>query len=246
MKSLFYIVLCCIAFFYSCRNNTEGKKGTIDTIPVLDIEYTYENADQADTSFLWNNIIKNEQFIPLETTEECLIGGGPWNVTSIKDNFLVFKDLGTKESIYLFDSSGNFIKTIARNGKGPGELFSILINVIPFQNDQYILLGAMFQNIIKDQNGNLIRDLKSEQIRFLYPHNSGFVHINQYDRFPNDSTLLCFTDSLGNIIKELKEPPLEARINPNLLDSPFNPLNKIDDRKLFFYRKQSMDNEKLQ
>ena len=223
------IFLTCILVLYSCRNNQKKVVVNTDTIPVLDIEYAYDHINQADTSFLWNDIIENVRFIPLETKEECLVGTNS-HASLIGNDILIYYLFNNKTPVFLFDSTGRFIKPIALHGKGPGEINGLLLKVIPFPNNQYILFSTGYQNIIKDRNGNWIRDLKTEQSRHSYPYDSGFVYINQYDRFPNDSTFLCFTDSLGNIIKELKEPPLEERINPNLLDTPFN---GTDRRELF-------------
>ena len=235
MKNIIYLIS--MLLLYSCGNNaqtktetqTETEPETTDILPVLDIEYAYEHGDQVNPSFLWNDLIENVRFIPLETKKECLIGGGSSAILAKNDSLIIVMTLGQKPT-FLFDSTGRFIKTIALPGKGPGEIFGILLEVYPFTNHPYLMFNAMYQNVIKDLNGNLIREFKGVH-RLLYPHGSGFVHINQYDRFPNDSTFLCFTDSSGNIIKELKEPPKEKRINPNLLDTPFN---GTDYRYLFF------------
>ena len=193
------------------------------------MEYVYEHIDKADTSFLWNDIIANERFIPLETTEKCLIGGGSWSAVPFGNDFLVYAPMGISVPVFQFDSCGRFIRRIARYGKGPGEMIGLLWNVIPFHNDRYVMIGNSYKTIVKDSAGNRIRDLIDTQLLLRYPYDSGFVYVNQYQRFPNDSTFLCFTDSLGNIVKELKEPS-EERISPN--ESGI--IDGLDVRKVFF------------
>ncbi len=232
MKNAGYIVF--VLFLFSCGsggNSGQGKESGISALPVLDMEYAYEHVDEADTSFVWNDLIENERFIPLETKEECLIGAGAWTATLIGKDCLVSKIWGNREAVFLFDSCGRFVKQIVRRGRGPGEITGVLMNVIPFQNDRYVMFGTDYKTVITDRNGNGARDLNSDgQYRIMYPHDSGFVYVNQYQRFPNDSTFLCFTDSLGNVVKELKEPGEERVIS----EQPGTPLTGLDLRNIHF------------
>ena len=206
-------------FLFSCGNGGNRENHTeksvhqagLAALPVLDMEYAYEHVDEADTSFVWNDIIDNVRFIPLETKEECLVKGG--NIVLLGNDFVVTRFPGQEDS-FLFDSSGRFVRRIARMGRGPGEIQTVLMNAMTYRNDRYILFDTGYHTVIKDREGHWIRTLFNGQYRHLYPHDSGFVYVNQYQRFPNDSTFLCFTDSLGNVVKELKEPS-EERINPN-------------------------------
>ena len=222
-------------FLFSCGNGGNRENHTeksvhqagLAALPVLDMEYAYEHVDEADSSFVWNDIIDNVRFIPLETKEECLVSRGISPVL-LGNDFVVARFPGLEDS-FLFDSSGHFVRRIARMGRGPGEIQSVLMNVMPYQNDRYILFDAAgYQTVIKDREGRWIRTLFNGQYRCLYPHDSGFVYVNQYQRFPNDSTFLCFTDSLGNVVKELKEPG-EERLNPD--ESGI--IGGLDHRKIF-------------
>ena len=230
MKVVFYIIL--YFFFFSCgnsgRDRTEGEGE--NALPVLDLEYVYDHPESVDTTFLWNDIITNERFVPLETTEDCLIGGTPWDVTRVADHFLLYQIWADKAPSFLFDSLGRYIKRFSQFGKGPGEMISTLHHVIPFREDSCVMLDCGYRTIVKDRNGMQIRDLTSPAFRSLYPHDSGFVYVNQYQRFAGDSVFLCFADSLGTVVRELKEPG-EKRINPDWLDTPFSGL---DFRKIFF------------
>ena len=224
------IILVILLFLFSCDHAAKKNNQTENVLPVLDMEYVYEHIDKADTSFLWNDIIANERFIPLETTEECLIGRGSWSAVSFGNDFLVYAPVGLPAPVFQFDSCGRFIRRIAQYGKGPGEMTGFLWNVIPFHNDRYVMIGNSYKTIVKDSDGNLIRDLIDTQFLLRYPYDSGFVYVNQYQRFPNDSTFLCFTDSLGNVVKELKEPGEERVIS----EQPGTPLTGLDLRNIHF------------
>ena len=233
MKAAFYIVF--LFSLFSCgnsgrdvRDGAEEEGGT--ALPVLDLEYVYDHPESVDTTFLWNDIITNERFVPLETTEDCLIGGTPWDVTRIGDHFLLYQIWAGKAPLLQFDSLGRYIKRFARFGKGPGEMISTLHHVIPFREDSCVMLDCGYKTIVKNRNGMQVRDLTSPAFRSLYPHDSGFVYVNQYQRFADDSVFLCFADSLGTTVRELKAPG-EKRINPDLSDTPFSGL---DFRKIFF------------
>ncbi len=231
MKHLFYIIL--VFSLFSCGESAQKKENALAALPVLDLEAAFDNIDEADTSFLWNDIITNERFIPLETTDDCLIGQGIWTALLTGNHFLIYRIWGNKESVFLFDSCGHFIKPIAWQGKGPGELTGTLNHVIPFQNNQRIMINADYKMVIKNQNGDWIRDFKNNRLLYvgnMYPHDSGFVFVNQYERFPGDSTFLGFTDSLGNIVRELKEAG-EKRPNP---DENRQIMVKLNLRRIFF------------
>ena len=231
-KHLFYIIF--VFLLFSCGESAQKKENVLAALPVLDLEAAFDNIDEADTSFLWNDIITNERFIPLETTDECLIGNGIlYSAIPLGNHYLVFNKITQKEPVLLFDSSGHFIKRFIWPGKGPGELSSIVHHVVPFKNDQHVMFVTDYEAIIKDKNGTLIHHFRSDSLRplmYLYPHDSGFVFVNQYERFPGDSTFLGFTDSLVQIVKELKEAG-EKRPDP---DENRQIMLGLDSRDIFF------------
>ena len=209
MRSFVSIVF--LLFLFSCghsgRDSGRGEAEGGTALPVLDLKYVYDHPESVDTTFLWNDIITNERFVPLETTETCLIGSGHWTATSVGDNFLVSQIWG-RSPAYLFDSSGRFVRRMIWQGKGPGEIVTPLMHVVPFQNDRYVLFSTDYKAVIKDRDGRWVRDFRNDsllRVMYMYPHDSGFVFVNQYQRFPKDSAFLCFTDSSGRVVRELKE-----------------------------------------
>ncbi|MDR2382748.1 MAG: 6-bladed beta-propeller [Prevotellaceae bacterium] len=70
------------------------------------------------TKMLLSEIVEDIVFIPLETTEKCLIG----RIRSIhcSNDYIIIIDADPNQ-ILLFDKAGKFIRTIGSKGQGPGE-----------------------------------------------------------------------------------------------------------------------------
>ena len=64
------------------------------------------------------------RYIPLETTDSCLIGSIDKLLQTEAGCFIVV-DKEIAVSIYVFDSDGHFLNRIGRHGQGPGEYISI-------------------------------------------------------------------------------------------------------------------------
>ena len=233
-----FFILCLFSCGNSGRDSSRGEAEAAsgNVLPVLDLEYVYDHPESVDTTFLWNDIITNERFVPLETTEDCLIGGWHWRATSVGDNFLVSPIVG-RSPAYLFDSTGRFVKRMIWPGKGPGEIVNPLMHVVPFQNDRYVLFCTDYQAVVKDRDGRWVRDFRNDsllRVMYMYPHDSGFVFVNQYQRFPNDSTFMGFADSSGRVVRELKEAG-EERPDP---DENRQVMLGLDFRRMFFTGKK--------
>ncbi len=69
---------------------------------------------------------------------------------------------GKHKRIFKFSKDGEFIKTIGRNGQGPGEFMDEFME-ISFGNDKkiYIVDNVRLKIIVYDKNGKLIKELKS-------------------------------------------------------------------------------------
>lgn len=69
-----------------------------------------------------SNLITSIEYIPLETTDECLIGNiGSYDIS--EKYILVYCRQG--KTLALFDRKGKFLRTISRHGQGPEEFISI-------------------------------------------------------------------------------------------------------------------------
>jgi hypothetical protein len=104
-------ILICIFLICGCEQKPQ-MSGEVD---VIDISASIDNEGM---TMLLSEIADDITFIPLETTDECLIG----RIRSIclSDNYLVIIDADPNQ-ILLFDTTGKFVRTIGSKGQGPGE-----------------------------------------------------------------------------------------------------------------------------
>ncbi|MGL5561077.1 MAG: 6-bladed beta-propeller, partial [Tannerellaceae bacterium] len=101
-----------------------------------------------------SNLITSIEYIPLETTDECLIG----NYISIYDlsdkHIVVF--CPQAKSVYLFDRKGKFLRTISRHGQGPEEFITVKKLTLDEQANQVLLIDLEGVKIF-DLNGKYQR-----------------------------------------------------------------------------------------
>lgn len=88
----------------------------VASIPLL-------NLGQSDDTDFLEKEVANLRAIPLETTDDCLIG----QITNlfIVGDTLVVVDGDKSKQIFLFDTTGKFLSKISHFGEGPGEYGSI-------------------------------------------------------------------------------------------------------------------------
>ena len=111
MKTFIFPIVC-LLFFVSCKNQ---EKNIIHS-GIIDIEQGLQNLVQLKTSDFGNTI----RYIPLETTDDGLIGRNP--VVKVLKNYIVVE---FQEKCLLFDKrDGSFIAEIGRIGQGPEEYTS--------------------------------------------------------------------------------------------------------------------------
>ena len=96
-------LLLSILIFCSCSRNEQNTN--IETL-------FFDENNKLDI----NDII-SYKFIPLETSDDCLINGTKQIV--IEDNYIYVNSGGDK--LLVFDISGKFITQIGNKGNGPGE-----------------------------------------------------------------------------------------------------------------------------
>ena len=71
-----------------------------------------------ETTFPMKEIVSGVEYIPLETTDSCLVS----NVTDlIMDNDFIFLQNGRTQQIFQFTRQGKFLREVGSVGEGPGE-----------------------------------------------------------------------------------------------------------------------------
>jgi hypothetical protein len=144
-----YAILILIAFSISCSNQRREYTFTEEQIASLHLDSTTilqvknESAIKIDlNSFLekdkhfdFGSLIKEINLIPLETTDESLIGHIMKIV--VTDSNIYIMDSLKGGGLVIFDREGKFIKRIS-NGSGPGELIRLFDIAYDFENNELI------------------------------------------------------------------------------------------------------------
>lgn len=143
MKIFFYLLL--IITSLSCT-----QKETSNDAKILKIDWGNVN-----NAFDYSPMVEDSVImIPLETTEECLIG----EVTKLifQDNLFYIAD-NISKSIFVFDMSGKLKTKVHSVGNGPGEYTNISYFTV-HGTDMIIFDHFMGKFLFYDAVGNFIRD----------------------------------------------------------------------------------------
>ena len=101
-------------------------------------------------------------FLPLETTEECLIGR-IGEIIELDDYYLIgsmeLNEIFYYNHVYLFDKKGNFVREIGRQGKGEGEFFYLSCVGYNSYTNQILLMDINGVQCF-DLEGNLVNRLR--------------------------------------------------------------------------------------
>jgi len=151
------IYLSCLGIIFSCTE----KNINLKNIDVKKNAYT-----QSNLSFVADTVL----MIPLETTDNCLLG----NIFSMqRDDSLIFVEYDG--IIYLFDIDGKFHKQLTFKGNGPGET-SVLGYTLDKNNKELIVIGRGEKLIFYKYDGTLVSEKKLDQFSFHY--RKFFLHDN--------------------------------------------------------------------
>ena len=156
-----------LLFLFAIMLSCNSKYSDTDFKPeVIEIDIDDKNRAQL--------IVSEVDVIPLETSENCLIGFFGEAKYFNDQIYVLNNNRFIQPTLFVFDDRGNFIrKTII--GKGPGEViepFAFAIN----KEDSTIILHDQAQNptFVFDLDLNFIRKIKHD-----YIFNSNFTHIRR-------------------------------------------------------------------
>ena len=129
-------------------------------LPVLDIASAISrNVPDAIT---WNDLAEQVTLIPIETSDEILIGGNV-RVLHVGDDSYWIACSQTRSFTHV-DKSGKVITKFSRFGRGPGEYSSFTLGLLYFNRARGTILashhaGSESKFIEYDQTGRFIRDI---------------------------------------------------------------------------------------
>jgi hypothetical protein len=153
-----------------CGTNPDSDMG-------LEVINIVEGIKSSGSRIFLSEVAKDIDFIPLETTNECLIGKSRM---FFSDKYIVVADW-QQDMIFLFDRNGKFIRKIGSKGQGPGEYIDPAMFVL--SGDKLFLWDSKMSM--------LCYDLKT----------GGCLHEKYYNSeyetgYFNPATIGCLNDSL--------------------------------------------------
>lgn len=174
---------------------------SLNTPPyIIDLGNNLNNEDNIPIS----NIGKGLEYIPLETTNKCLLKG--IQKIELSDAFIFVSDFN---KLVQFDRKGNFIRQIGSKGKGPGEYIYVSDFCIDRIKDKIYIIAWGTKTVLEfDFNGRFIRSFKynfpSQQ--FLVWDTCDFVfYLPNIITKNNSDSSLNITDNKGIPFRSYKK-----------------------------------------
>ena len=144
---------------FSCKKLQENNEIVIES-KILNtdtvIDFTFKKNKLGN---FYDSIINKIDFIPLETTNESLIG----HISKIimMDSLILISDNYKTNQLLLFDNQGQFIRKISNRGRGGEEYLDLAdIAVDKLNKIIYILDGDQGKLLLFNYNGLYIRSIK--------------------------------------------------------------------------------------
>lgn len=213
--SKLYSALVFLFLLVSCKDHEIQKPGITRTL-----EY---NKDFYDYSGDYSKVVRHVDLIPLGTNANCLIG----QITQIieRNGFYYIFDRDISQTLFIFDSVGNFINKIHEKGKGPRETISPMFMAMDEYTNELVLCSSVPPKILIY---NALGVFKRE-ILVSRP-------LNAIEVFDNDSYVvrnngqenqICIIDKQGNSIKNIHS------YNPALNSITFKDFTRFGDKVLY-------------
>lgn len=213
MKRLNYLFVC---FALVCMVACQSQKSEIGDGTV---QIHWDNVSPGDFK------IENVEYIPLETTDNSLLGSVN-KVLFRNDHFYVLDK--RSGGVYVFDRKGNFLSSIVKPGEGPEEYIELMDMDVDKEGNVYIADNARM--VVK---------------KYRFPE---FTHVETFDIGMHywefsylDESCFILKDVFGKEGMEMKLAYFDGKnhkVTP-LLEKAFSSVNEIDVMKCSkfnFYR----------
>ena len=136
MRKIIYIYLIPYLLLLSCQNTTYQEQ-----VQCID----YDNLSNGDF------IIKEIEYVPLETTDQSLLGS--IKKVLFKNNKFYILDTSENNGVYIFDRKGRFLSAINKQGEAPDEYIELMDMDVDNEGNVYIADNARM-NLLKYNPSN--------------------------------------------------------------------------------------------
>ena len=231
LKKTIFLLL--VLAFVSCKRQEDyGIKPVIEGKPVAKIKLYNNEDDYRMEKIGLSEFVDSVKFVKLETSPECWIDMIT-KILFVDDRMIVIDGFGRK--IFLFDSSGSFIRTIANRGRGPGEYLNI--TSCNYDNARQILSvydGTSMKLLLYNLNGDLIQETpiitsNGAPIRQIInlPNGNYLCYSEMLSEKVGDYSGLWEMGSQGNFIRNLFRYDIEA--TPVFFSPQYSSLQHLSD-----------------
>ena len=216
-----YSAFVLLLLLISCKNHEIQKQEKYRTI-----EY---NKDFFDYSRDYSKVVKHLDLIPLETNANCLIG----EITQIieKNGLYYIFDRHMSQTLFIFDSVGNFVIKIHEKGKGPRETIRPMFMAMDdYKNELVLCSDAPPKILVYDARGIFKREIPVPwPITAIEVLDSGSYVV----RNNGQENQICIIDKQGNSIKHIHS------YNPLINSITYKDFTRFGDKVL--YHKDNVD-----
>lgn len=192
MKSkIIFILLDLLLFGCNSKNPQQGK---LSDIPKEDSFYTVNVPDiwKVKREAFLSEIAESIEYIPLETTDESLVGN-VLDVQLTEDYIFISQRIRDKRPLLQFDRSGNFIRQIGKIGRGPEEYVAMRGFSIDKDRKRIYVLASYNGTVhTYSFDGDYIKSFK-------FPQSYGSIV------WSKDSSFICYHESLTGTEKNIFE-----------------------------------------
>lgn len=142
VKNIFLNILFCGCLFTACSGGSSNASSSNMSYSEDGVTVIPMNAQPGDVLNL-SDFAESIELIPLETTDDCLIGWIP-EIIATKNHYVLISGIGPTDfqHLYVYDKKGKFIRQISSRGQG-GEEF-LEVRDIDVVGDSIIKMGDVY------------------------------------------------------------------------------------------------------
>ena len=129
----------------------QPKSSSLSECPIVNVR----SALQEETPISMKEDVVSIQYIPLETTDSCLISN-LLNLQVTTDYMFMYN--GKTEEVLQFDRKGKFIRRVGRQGNGPGEYSMISELAVDDSNKELSIFQYGGDALVYSYDGSFLRN----------------------------------------------------------------------------------------
>lgn len=169
-----------------------------------------------------SEIAKDVRYIPLETSEECLLSD---ELQLYYSSEYIFVGDQKIQKFYRFDKDGKFLNAIGKKGEGPEEYPMALFFYVDEKEKNVYLTSSQTQSLYRyDYSGTYKGEIKLSETPWMIEKLDGnfLVYNNGFNRIKRDAVkeLLLFNPK-GEVVKSLPSTIKDEKLDMLLMEFPF-------------------------